>query len=586
MNGRLGLTFLALSTCGVLTFAGCGSDGSHPTGPDNGPVAIEIGPEGGTFSFAEGAVALTVPAGALPGTVSVMVAAVTTPPSAPGLIAGTCFACSPDTLVFLQQAILRLAYAETALPAGVAESSLRVHRIADGDWQEVGGSVIDAAGKTVSAPVSGFGGFGLVGTVTGEGPIYQGDYVINSEATLAAFAGYVGITGNLELASYGPETLVVPDLVTIGGRLRLFGPAQAAHTLRSASLPSLRSIGSLLQIENCDSLLSLSLPACTAVGAIDIQRNYALRNLSGLGSLIALNPENLAYHGGIQFWLNDNLESLVGLEHLTGTANVVYVRQNGALASLSGLSGISHVNAHVEIVDCPELPSLTGLQVRTVGGNCLVSSCQQLADLRGLDLLTAVGGSLQIEGCPLLEDLTGLGQLGICGLLAVQYNNGLVSFDGLGPLQQVAASSLIIRHNGQLTDIGALGFLTSVQSNLSVEYCTQLASLTGLEALNHVGGDLRLNALHALTDLNPLAQLDHAWGHLRIENCVRLTSVQGLWGLQANPATGFVCRSFYVVGNSQAGTPPTGLTNAKAEELLARIGGAAMVEGEVTITGN
>jgi hypothetical protein len=575
----------ALSLTAVLTFAGCGDD-SNPASPGGGSAGTEIGPGGGVFAFAGGDVTLLVPADALAGTVTVRVTATAGVPSDPGRVPGTCYTCEPETLSFLQPVTVVLAYDDAEVPDDVAESSLRVCRVAGGAWQEVGASSVDAAGNTVSAPIATFGSFGLVGTVTSAGPIYDGNYTITDAASLAAFAGYVGITGNLEIASYAPDPLVVPALETIGGRLRLFGPAQAAHTLRTATLPALRSVGSLLQIENCDSLRTLSLPLCSAIGALDVQRNYALRNLAGLSALTALNPENLAFHGGMQFWLNDQLTNLDGLASLTGTARAVTIKENSSLSNLDGLGGIAYVDGSVEIAECHSLTTLDGLGLRTVGESCVVRSCNALVDLRGLDLLTSVGTYLQIEGCPLLEDLTGLGQIGVCGLLAVQFNNNLASLDGLGPLQQITGSSLILNHNGQLADISALQFLTHVHANLQIEYCPQLATLTGLEALTHVGGDLRLNTLHSLTDVDALSNLVHAWGHLRIQNCVRLESVQGLWGLQPNPATGYVCRSFYIVGNAQAGTPPSGLTNAKAEELLAMIGGAAMVEGEITIADN
>lgn len=586
MHGRGALIATMLSLLSFLALGGCGEDGDDPLAPGGGSGGVEIGPAGGTFLFASGRVTLAVPAGALAATVEVAVDDLASPPGDPGLVASACFVCEPEALSFAVPATLTIAYDEDDLPAGVAETTLRAHRLDGGVWQMVGGGTADPAGDVVTASIDALGRFGVLGTVAAEGPVYEGSYVITDAASLAAFAGHVGITGDLEIASYAPETVVVEDLETIGGKLKLFGPAQAPHTLRSASLPALRSIGGLLQIENCDSLRTLDLPVCTEVGAVDVRRNHALADLDGLDALAALDPLQLPYHGSIGIWWNDGLADLDGLRHLTGRARSITVRENPALASVGGLGGLSFLDGDLEIADCGALTTLDGLGLRTIAGSCIVRSCLQLADLTGLDLLTSVGAYLQVEGCPQLADLTGLGQLGSCGLLAVQFNQGLVSLEGLGPLQQVTTSSLILVSNPDLEDIGALEFLTRVQANLQIEGCPKLASLAGLEALTHVGGDLRLDSLHALTDLDALAQLDHAWGHLRIRNCVHLESVQGLWGLQANPATGYVCRSFYVVDNAQAGSPGSGLSNAKAEELLAMIGGAAMVEGTVTIEGN
>jgi hypothetical protein len=167
----------------------------------------------------------------------------------------------------------------------------------------------------------------------------------------------------------------------------------------------------------------------------------------------------------------------------------------------------------------------------------------------------------------------------------VQGCENLRSLDGLGPIASLS-SSLTIRYCRRLQEISDLEFLQTVNANVTIEQCDSLSSLHGLEALNHIGRHLYLIYLTHLIDLDALSQVDHIWGSLIINNNWRLTSLEGLWGLQANPATGYVLENLSIAENSTGGTGGSSLGNDTAWELVEKIGGSGMVEGTIEITGN
>ncbi len=122
---------------------------------ERGAVSV-VGAAGGTVTAANGAVSISIPAGALDANVGITVAPVSDPVSDARAVAGTGFEFGPDGLQFGTPAQLRIAYDPERLLAGVRESSLRVFKVYPYGIVEVPGSVVDTAANVVSAPISSF----------------------------------------------------------------------------------------------------------------------------------------------------------------------------------------------------------------------------------------------------------------------------------------------------------------------------------------------------------------------------------------------------------------------------------------------
>ncbi|MBI4521078.1 MAG: Ig-like domain-containing protein [Gemmatimonadetes bacterium] len=120
-----------------------------------------IGREGGTVRSSDGRVTLLIPLGAVPEETAIGIQ-----PPADALpddafyLAGTAFDFLPDGMRFAQPVTVTIAYAQANVPANVRESELAIHKLIDGAWSEVPGSVVDAETNTIAASIMGFSAYG------------------------------------------------------------------------------------------------------------------------------------------------------------------------------------------------------------------------------------------------------------------------------------------------------------------------------------------------------------------------------------------------------------------------------------------
>jgi len=123
-----------------------------------------VGPQGGAFTFAGGAVVLQVPPGAVaqPVGLSVEPARAFTPSEL--VVPGSVFELHPVGLRLAVPVSLSLRYRTSALPAIVDESELRVFRATGEGWVPVaGGAPAAAGGGTVTAPIDLLSVYGVRG---------------------------------------------------------------------------------------------------------------------------------------------------------------------------------------------------------------------------------------------------------------------------------------------------------------------------------------------------------------------------------------------------------------------------------------
>src|SRR3954468_17553981 len=158
-------TGLVLYTCifSSLTLAvGCGGGSSKP--PAGAPTMTVVGMSGGALMSSDGNLAVNIPAGALPGNVTIT----TEPAAAPATGAvGTVYEIGPTGTQFAMPVTLTLHYDMTAL-SGASESSLRVATFAGGSWQLLPGAVVDTHAKTVSGVTTHLSPYAIVTEMVGK----------------------------------------------------------------------------------------------------------------------------------------------------------------------------------------------------------------------------------------------------------------------------------------------------------------------------------------------------------------------------------------------------------------------------------
>lgn len=573
-----------------LVIFGCsgGDDDDLPTSPGGGtitPTESTVDTTGGLFMFVDSTVWLDFPVNAVDSAVEVTVAVQDSFPYDTGYVKGSCFEFSPDGISFNSPVTLTIYYSEDSLSPGVIESNLGLYTINGENWQVVSGFAVHTDSNFVRASINGFSSYGIIGTVTGGASEYDGDYYITDSASLADFQQYTSITGKLEIRSDAPDTVELPNLVSVGATLHFYGPAAIEHRVVSISLPALETVGSSLLIENCDSLRSISMPLCGSAGSVGIMKNKVLPNINGIDNISSLNPTGGQYLGNIQIYENDSLTDFNSLASIVGTVTSVTIRDNPSLTSIAGISGITRINSGFELRRCNMLSNLSNLALNYCGRHCIISENAILSSLEGLQSLQTVAMNLQIEYNGSLPDLAGLGSLTSVGGLFIEHNSILSSLNGLGNISFLS-NTLSLQYNPILADISDLSSLMTVTYSVRISYSDSLTTLNGLNNLTAIGDNLELRYLTHLQNLDALTQLNSAYGHLVITNCFRLTSLTGLYNVQSDPGSGYVHESLTITENSHAGTPSSSLGNQTAWDYVTHIGGESKIEYTITIDGN
>src|SRR5690606_36608223 len=162
--------------------------------------------------------------------------------------------------------------------------------------------------------------------------------------------------------------------------------------------------------EDVDNFI-INYPNCTIIdGNLTLCFTSAIRNLQGLSNINSIT-------GTLRVSFVPGLESFQGLENLTTVTNI-FIWNNDALTSLSGLEG----------VDQP----ITEL---TIDGNPV------LANIDGLGNVEAISDKLVIRGNTALSTLAPLsGQLSELGELTIDNNSGLTTLAGLEGLTTVSTN--------------------------------------------------------------------------------------------------------------------------------------------------
>lgn len=153
---------LAVGALLAAAASGCGSD-STPVAPQT----FNIHTAGDSVALLGGLLTIVVPPGGVSedGNITVTALSAGSVPSSPLLVGNSAveIAVSPATLQLLQPVTVRLSYGSLSLPSGVRGAELRLNTVVGGAWQPLPGGTNEAGASTVTAAVTSFGDFGILG---------------------------------------------------------------------------------------------------------------------------------------------------------------------------------------------------------------------------------------------------------------------------------------------------------------------------------------------------------------------------------------------------------------------------------------
>lgn len=162
--------------------------------------SAEVGRAGSGLALRDGTASLVVPAGALASRATITISKDATAPASAGLVSGA-FSFSPAATTFAVPATVTIAYDPARLPAGVAESALRVVRLLNGLYLALPDSSVDTTLHTVSAPSS------ALGTFAASAPVVTTQVVGAGGGTVQAPGGITLILPSFATDSSQPITI-------------------------------------------------------------------------------------------------------------------------------------------------------------------------------------------------------------------------------------------------------------------------------------------------------------------------------------------------------------------------------------------
>lgn len=152
-----------VSSAGVVTAVAAGtatitatSEGKTATAAFTVIASTVISAAGGTVVSADGKATLVIPAGAVSQATPIAVLPTTTFPASALLVSGTTYDFEPSGTQFAQPVTVRINYTAANVPAGVAQSAVRLYVAGTTTWTQVAGSTVDTVAHTISGTTTHF----------------------------------------------------------------------------------------------------------------------------------------------------------------------------------------------------------------------------------------------------------------------------------------------------------------------------------------------------------------------------------------------------------------------------------------------
>lgn len=264
-----------------------------------------------------------------------------------------------------------------------------------------------------------------------EEPVFVGDVILSTQSEVDAFGrkNYEVINGDLLIGSLG-------DYATYSD----------IHDL--SSLIKLNKVKYNLTIANTDIISVEGLNNLSNVGLeLLVTKNSSLNSLEGL--------RNLTYSGGLVIFINNELETLSGLEGIETIQGNLEIAENQNLLNIDGLDNLKKVTRDLRIDFNYDLIDITALSnLNFVRGRFSITGNRELPNLNGLSRITEssfmiIGGNLK------LSNIDGLSNLKEVKSLHISWSNRLTNLDALQNLEK-AYYSLDFYKNSELTDFCGL----------------------------------------------------------------------------------------------------------------------------------
>lgn len=159
------------------------------------PVTFDVTPTGGSVSFANGTVTLIFPPGAVTAPVNFTATPVANPVGAT-VVAGTVFDIQPS-MTFSQPVQLFIRYTAGSVPSGVREAEVGIYKLTGSLWTKVAGTTVDVIARTVTASITSFSAYGIIGA-----PVAS--VVVSPAAPVLQVAGTAQLTATARDESGAP----------------------------------------------------------------------------------------------------------------------------------------------------------------------------------------------------------------------------------------------------------------------------------------------------------------------------------------------------------------------------------------------
>lgn len=275
-------------------------------------------------------------------------------------------------------------------------------------------------------------------------------------------------------------------------------------------------------------------PECTDIYGLAIEGN----DITSLENLHFLNSINWLYIAN-----NDALISLSGLENInTENCNIIQLIDNPVLADISQLLGISGFVERFEIVNNDALTNLAGLQnlEGLISGFTIpltIMDNDNLINLHGLEGFSHVEALLEEPGNPgniffdvviedndALQSLEGLGQISNPFKIKVSNNNTLPNLNGLQ--HQDSIDWLFILENDDLVNLEGLKQGSQI-GWLHIENNNGLVTLNGLDSVANIE-NLSIISNNNLQDITSLPLYTSSLSIYDNDSLIGLSAFEGI----------------------------------------------------------
>lgn len=234
-----------------------------------------------------------------------------------------------------------------------------------------------------------------------------------------------------------------------------------------------------------------------------------------------------------------DVEALASIETIDG---YLYVGENPALTSLSGLEGVTRIGRGILIESNPVLGAVNFPALTETAGNVVVENNAALqsitfaavtevrpalVDIDGQGTLAPQGGAIVLANNPLVTTIDFANVTEIEGDLDIRGMDGLATLTGFEALTDITGSlsfgvtsddqgDILAAPNAVMTALDGLQNVETIGGDVVLGFFPALATVGGLGSVEEIGGDLLVIGNGALPTLSGLSSLERIGGDLNL----------------------------------------------------------------------